>query len=163
MTRNLLLCVRLGMSCGNHAEPDVIFKEPPRTYVGYTAEELQFTRNTADCIAAPRRNFEADSAAQCYASHVMLVLLYGYQHEFFFHGLYGYENKEFFHGTINTQIILKSPDKLIRKRAPTTAVPRRTSAIQQQSCSSQEIQRIASLHVAETLRPTALPSAMRLT
>ena len=36
---------------------------PPRTYVGYTAAELQFTRNTADCIAAPRRNFEADSAA----------------------------------------------------------------------------------------------------
>ena len=61
-----------------------MFKEPPRTYVGYTAAELQFTRNTADCIAAPRRNFEADSAAQCYASHMMLVLLYGYQHDFFF-------------------------------------------------------------------------------
>ena len=38
------------------------------TYVGYTAAELQFTRNpaiyvAADCIGAPRRNFEADSAA----------------------------------------------------------------------------------------------------
>ena len=33
------------------------------TYVGYTAAELQFTRNTADCIAVPRRNFEANSAA----------------------------------------------------------------------------------------------------
>ena len=27
-----------------------------------TAAELHFTRNTAYCIAAPRRNFEADSA-----------------------------------------------------------------------------------------------------
>ena len=87
-----------------------MFKEPPRTYVGYTAAELQFTRNTADCIAAPRRNFEADSAAQCFASHMMLVLLYGYQHDFFY-GLYGYENKDFFHGHINTQTILKFPDK----------------------------------------------------
>ena len=33
------------------------------TYVGYTAAELQFTRNTEDYPAAPRRNFEADSAA----------------------------------------------------------------------------------------------------
>ena len=38
------------------------------TYVGYTAEELQFKRNpvidvAADFLAAPRRNFEADSAA----------------------------------------------------------------------------------------------------
>ena len=38
------------------------------TYVGYTAAELLFTRNptidvVADCLAAPRRNFEADSAA----------------------------------------------------------------------------------------------------
>ena len=37
-------------------------------YVGYTAEELLFTRNpaidvVADCLAAPHRNFEADSAA----------------------------------------------------------------------------------------------------
>ena len=71
--------------------------------------------------------------------------------------LYGYENKDFFHGHINTQIIFKFPDKLIGRRAPTTAVPPRTSDIQQQSCSSQEIQRIASLHLAETLRPTALP------
>ena len=139
------------------------------------------------CIAAPCRNFEADSAAPwqrtppldhvqvaavraawheswpsvraprggdatpCYASHKMLVLLYGY------------ENKEFFHVHINTQTIFNSPDKLIGRRAPTT-VPPRTSAIQQQSCSSQEIQRIASLHLAETLRPTALPheSALHL-
>ena len=63
--------------------------------------------------------------------------------------LYGYENKDFFHGHINTQTIFKFPDKLIGRRAPTT-VPPRTSAIQQQSCSSQEIQRIASLHLAET-------------
>ena len=40
--------------------------------------------------------------------------------------------------------------------------PPRTSAIQQQSCSSQEIQRIASLHLAETLRPTALPQGRAL-
>ena len=45
--------------------------------------------------------------------------------------------------------------------SPTT-LPPRTSAIQQQSCGSQEIQlstwlRIASLHLAEPLRPTALP------
>ena len=37
-------------------------------YVGYTTAELQFTRNPAidvdaNCIAAPRRNFEADRAA----------------------------------------------------------------------------------------------------
>ena len=36
----------------------------------------------------------------------------------FCNGLYGYENKEFFHGHINTQTILKFPDKLIGKRAP---------------------------------------------
>ena len=41
---------------------------PGTTYVGYTAEELLFTRNPAidvvvDRLAAPRRNFEADSAA----------------------------------------------------------------------------------------------------
>ena len=87
----------------------------------------------------------------------MLVLLYGYENKEFFHGLYGYENKDFFHGHINTQTILQFPDKLIGKRAPTTVEPPRTSAIQQQSCSSHEIQRIASLHLAETLRPTALP------
>ena len=95
---------------------------------------------------------------------MMLVLQYGYETKEFFHGLYGFENKEFFHDAINTQTILKLPDKLIRKRAPTTAVPRRTSAIQQQSCTSQEVQRIASLHLVETLRPTALPhdSALHL-
>ena len=81
---------------------------------------------------------------------MLLVLQYGYETKEFFHGLHRFENKEFFHGPINTQTILKFADKLIRKRAPTTAVPRRTPAIQQQSCSSQEIQRIASLHLAET-------------
>ena len=50
----------------------------------------------------------------------MLVLLYGYENKEFFHGLYGYENKDFFHRHINTQTILKFPDKLIGKRAPTT-------------------------------------------
>ena len=29
----------------------------------YSSTELQLTRNTEDCIAAPHRNFEADSAA----------------------------------------------------------------------------------------------------
>ena len=29
----------------------------------YSSTELQLTWNTADCVAAPRRNFEADSAA----------------------------------------------------------------------------------------------------
>ena len=44
-------------------------RAPPRdysstsTYVGYTTAEVQFTRNTGYWIAAPRRNFEADSAA----------------------------------------------------------------------------------------------------
>ena len=38
------------------------------TFVGYTEAELKFARNpainvAADCLAAPRRNFEADSAA----------------------------------------------------------------------------------------------------
>ena len=64
---------------------------------------------------------------------------------------------------INSQTIIKFPDKLIGWRAPTTTVvPSCTSAIQQQSCSSQEIQRIASLHLAETLRPTALPHGSAL-
>ena len=48
-----------------------------------------------------------------------------------------------------------------------TTVPPRTSAIQQQSCSSQEIQpptwpRIASLHLAGTLRLTSLPHGSAL-
>ena len=94
-------------------------------------------------------------ATPCYAPHMMLVLLYGYEKKDSFHGLYGYENKEFFHCGINTQTILKFPNKLIDKGCPTTAVL---------SCSSQETQRIASLHLAETLRPTALPhdSALHL-
>ena len=36
--------------------------------------------------------------------------------------LYGYENKEFFHCRINTQTVLKFPDKLIGKGCPTTGV-----------------------------------------
>ena len=92
---------------------------------------------------------------------MMLVLLYGYEtKEFFhglyghenkdfFHGLYGHENKDFFHGPINTQTILKFPDKLIGKRVP----PRELQLQQHHHVQ----QRIASLHLAETLRPTALP------
>ena len=64
-------------------------------------------------------------ATLCYASHMLLVLLYALLYEYekkdFFHGLYGYENKEFFHCRINTQTILKFPDKLIGKGCPTTA------------------------------------------
>ena len=180
-----------------------IYKFPDRLVAGSdsafvsTAAELEFNRNpaidvAADCLAAPRRNFEADSAApldHVQVAAVRAAVAAGRRHSvlcfshddactavrvrkrnslrsnsFFFYG-YGYENKQFFHGHINTQTILKFPDKLIGKRAPTTAVPRRTSAfIQQQSCSSQEIQRIASLDLAETLRPTALPhdSALHL-
>ena len=70
-------------------------------------------------------------------------------------------NYIFFHGHMKTQTIFKLPEKLIGNRAPTTAPPR-TSAIQQQSCSSQEIQRIPSLHLADTLRPTALPHGSAL-
>ena len=98
-------------------------------------------------------------AIPCYASHMLLVLLYvllyQYEKKYFFHGLHGYENKGFVHCRINSQTIFKFPDKLIGKGCPTTAVL---------SCSSQEIQRIASLHLAETLRPTALPheSALHL-
>ena len=33
------------------------------TYIGHTGAELNLTRHTAYCIAAPRRDFEADSAA----------------------------------------------------------------------------------------------------
>ena len=90
----------------------------------------------------------------------MLVLLYGYENNFFFHGLYGYENKEFFHVHINTQTIVKFPDKLMGKRAP----PRELQLQQYHhvrrlysSRAAVQIQRIASLHLAETLRPTALP------
>ena len=151
-----------------------------------TAAELKFNRNpaideAADCLAAPRRNFEADSASPWQRAppldHVEVAAVRAAWHEswpppaagttrrrphFRLVLLYGYQNKEFFHGHINTQTIFKFPDKLIGRRAPTTTVPPRTSAIQQQSCSSQEMQpstwlRIASLHLAETLRPTALP------
>ena len=35
-------------------------------------------------------------ATPCYASHMMLVLLYGYEKKDIFHGLYGYEINIFF-------------------------------------------------------------------
>ena len=84
----------------------------------------------------------------------LYALLYEYEKKDFFHGLYGYENKEFFHCRINTQTILKIPHKLIGKECPTTAVL---------SCSSQETQRIASLHLAETLRRQRSPMTARST
>ena len=80
---------------------------------------------------------------------MMLVLLYGYENKEFFHGLYGYENKDFFHRHINTQTILKFPDMLIDKGCL--------------SCSLQETQRIASLHLAETLRRQRSPMTARST
>ena len=89
---------------------------------------------------------------------MMLVLLHGYEniYIFFFHGLYGYEIKDFFHCHINTQTILKLLDKLIGERAP----PRKLQLQQYHHVQ----QRIASLHLAETLRRTALPhdSALHL-
>ena len=87
---------------------------------------------------------------------MMLVLLYRYEKKKNVNGLYGDENKEFFHGHINTQTILKFPDKLIGKRAP----PRELQLQQYHHVQ----QRIASQHVAETLRPAALPhdSALHL-
>ena len=87
---------------------------------------------------------------------MMLVLLYGYEIKKIINGLYGYENEFFFHVHINTQTILKFPDKLIGKRAP----PRELQLQQYHHVQ----QRIASLHLPETLRPTALPhnSALHL-
>ena len=89
----------------------------------------------------------------------MLVLLYGYETKEFFHGLYEYENKDFFHGPINTQTILKFPDKLIRKRAPTTAVPRRTvrRLYSSRAALNEKHTAYCIADLAETLRPTALP------
>ena len=86
---------------------------------------------------------------------MMLVLLYGYEKKKMLNGLYVYENKEFFHGHINTETIPKFPDKLIGKRAPPREQLQQYHNVQQ---------RIASLHLAETLRPTALPhdSALHL-
>ena len=64
-------------------------------------------------------------ATPCYASHMLLgllyVLLYEYEKKDFFHGLYGYEKKKLL-CRINTPTILKIPDKLIGKGCPTTAV-----------------------------------------
>ena len=63
---------------------------------------------------------------------------------------------------MNTQTIFKFPDRLVAGSDSAFFV-----ALQQQSCSSQEIQPstwlwIASLHLAETLRPTALPHGSAL-
>ena len=68
--------------------------------------------------------------------------------------LYGYENKEFFIVVLIPKPFVKFPDKLIGKGCPTTGVLSMWN----------ELQRIASLHLAETLRPTALPhdSALHL-
>ena len=52
----------------------------------------------------------------------MLILMYGNEKKYFFHGLDVYEKKEFFHCHINTQTIFKFPDKLIGKGCPTTGV-----------------------------------------
>ena len=57
--------------------------------------------------------------------------------------------KRIFHCGINTQTILKFPDMLIDKGCL--------------SCSLQEIQRIASLHLAETLRRQRSPMTARST
>ena len=50
------------------------------TYVGYTAAELQFTRNpainvAADCLAAPRRNFEAETLPHGSALHLWITFM----------------------------------------------------------------------------------------
>ena len=63
---------------------------------------------------------------------------------------------------MNTQTIFKFPDRLVAGSDSAFFV-----ALQQQSCSSQEIQTstwlwIASLHLAGTLRPTALPHGSAL-
>ena len=63
---------------------------------------------------------------------------------------------------INTQTIFEFQDRLVAGSDSAFFL-----ALQQQSCSSQEIQpstwlRIASLHLAETLRPAALPHGSAL-
>ena len=72
------------------------------------------------------------------------------------------EKKEIFHSHINTQTIFKFPDRRVAGCDFAFFV-----AVQHQTCSSQEIQpstwmRIASLHLAENLRPTALPHGSAL-
>ena len=68
--------------------------------------------------------------------------------------LYGYENKGFSIVVLIPKPFLKFTDKLIGKGCPTAGVLSMWN----------EIQRIASLHLAETLRLTALPhdSALHL-
>ena len=90
-------------------------------------------------------------ATPCYASHhMMLVLPYGYGRMV----CTGTKIKNFFSVVLIPKPFLKSPDKLIGKGCPTTGVLSIWN----------EKQRIASLHLAETLRPTALPhdSALHL-
>ena len=59
----------------------------------------------------------------------------------------GTKIKKFFIVVLMTKPFLKFPDKLIGKGCPTTGVLTMWN----------EIERIVSLHLAETLRPTALP------
>ena len=126
-----------------------IYKLPDRLVAGSDsafvsrAAELEFNRNpaidvAADCLAAPSRNFEADSAAPWQRAppldHVQVaavrasvaagrrhsVLCFSHdsctavrvrKYRFFSWSVYGYDkNEEFFHGHINTQIIFQFPD-----------------------------------------------------
>ena len=87
-------------------------------------------------------------ATPCYASHMMLVLLYGYGRMVYT----GTKICNFFIVVLIPKPFLKFPDKLIGKGCPTTGV----------LSTWDEIQRIASLHLAETLRPTALPHDLSL-
>ena len=96
---------------------------------------------TTNCQVCALRVPRGGDATPCYASHMIWYV----------------KSKEGFHSHINTQTIFKFPDRLIGRRACLRLI-----ALQQQSWSSTEIQpstllRIASLHLAETLRPTALP------
>ena len=95
-----------------------------------TAAELKFNRNpaidvAADCFAAPRRNFEADSAApwqrappldHVQVAAVRAAVAAGRRHSVlcFLHDLIC---KEGFQSHINTQTIFKFPDRLIGRRA----------------------------------------------
>ena len=90
-------------------------------------------------------------ATPCYASHhMMLVLLYEYGRMV----CTGTKIKNFFIVVLIPKPFLKFPDKLIGKGCLTTGVLSMWN----------EKQRIASLHLVETLRPTALPhdSALHL-
>ena len=89
-------------------------------------------------------------ATPCYASHMMLALLYGYGRMV----CTGTKIHNSFIVVVIPKPFLKFSDKLIGKGCPTTRVLSMWN----------EIERIASLHLAETLRPTALPhdSALHL-